>query len=183
MTPNPRTICIDVDNTLGDYTGALRRYVQDRWGDKYTCPDPTDYDFSWTPGWPFTGRPDRFRKVHSKAVDNGLYELELAYPHADEALRLIHDAGWRIIIATARKDDSGALPVWLADNHIPYDGIHYGDKLDVRASVLVDDRPDTIRAGVAAGLHVFKPAHEYCQWGGGIVFRDWMDVPCLLEVL
>lgn len=80
MTPNPRTICIDVDNTLGDYTGALRRYVQDRWGDKYTCPDPTDYDFSWTPGWPFTGRPDRFRKVHSKAVDNGLYELELAYP-------------------------------------------------------------------------------------------------------
>ncbi len=59
------------------------------------------------------------------------------------------------------------MPVWLADNRIPYDGIYYGpDKLDVRASVLVDDRPDAIQAGVAAGLRVFKPAHEYCQWGG-----------------
>ena len=177
MTVNPRTICVDVDNTLGDYTGALRRFVYDHFDKAYPCPDPKEYDFSRCPGWPFTGKPDTFRKIHSKAVDNGLYELEEAYPHAAEALQRLHDAGWRIVIATARKDDGGALPVWLADNHIPYDGIHYGDKLDVRASVLIDDHPDIIRAGVAAGLHVFKPAHEYCQWGGGNIFRDWMDVP------
>lgn len=53
----------------------------------------------------------------------------------------------------------------------------------MRASVLVDDHPDIIRVGVAAGLRVFKPAHEYCQWGGGTVFRDWVDVPRLLGVL
>ena len=184
MTVNPRTICVDVDNTLGDYTGALRRFVYDHFDKAYPCPDSREYDFSRCPRWPFTGKPDTFRKIHSKAVDNGLYELEEAYPHAAEALQRLHDAGWRIVIATARKDDGGALPVWLADNRIPYDGIYYGpDKLDVRASVLVDDHPDIIRVGVAAGLRVFKPAHEYCQWGGGTVFRDWVDVPRLLGVL
>lgn len=184
MTVNPRTICVDVDNTLGDYTGALRRFVYDHFDKAYPCPDPREYDFSRCSGWPFTGKPDMFRKIHSKAVDNGLYELEEAYPHAAEALQRLHDAGWRIVIATARKDDGGALPVWLADNRIPYDGIYYGpDKLDVRASVLVDDHPDIIRVGVAAGLCVFKPAHEYCQWGGGTVFRDWADVPRLWGVL
>lgn len=109
MTVNPRTICVDVDNTLGDYTGALRRFVYDHFDKAYPCPDPKEYDFSRCPGWPFTGKPDTFRKIHSKAVDNGLYELEEAYPHAAEALQRLHDAGWRIVIATARKDDGGAL--------------------------------------------------------------------------
>lgn len=40
MTVNPRTICVDVDNTLGDYTGALRRFVYDHFDKAYSCPDP-----------------------------------------------------------------------------------------------------------------------------------------------
>lgn len=93
MTLNPRTICVDVDNTLGDYTGALRRFVYDHFDKAYPCPDSREYDFSRCPRWPFTGKPDTFRKIHSKAVDNGLYELEEAYPHAAEALQRLHDAG------------------------------------------------------------------------------------------
>lgn len=147
MTVNPRTICVDVDNTLGDYTGALRRFVYDHFDKAYPCPDSREYDFSRCPRWPFTGKPDTFRKIHSKAVDNGLYELEEAYPHAAEALQRLHDAGWRIVIATARKDDGGALPVWLADNRIPYDGIYYGAGQAGRARLGARGRPSRYHPG------------------------------------
>lgn len=90
---------------------------------------------------------------------------------SDRVLRsLAHDESVNVRVMVAMRPD---LPADLVDDL----------SWDVRASVLVDDRPDAMQAGVAAGLRVFKPAHEYCQWGGGTVFHDWADVPRLLGVL
>lgn len=55
-----KTIVIDIDNTIADYTGALRAYVRES-GNTMPCPDPTAYDFSETPFWPFSGSHEDFR--------------------------------------------------------------------------------------------------------------------------
>jgi hypothetical protein len=47
-----RLLAVDIDNTLADYTSALRDVAAAYGG--YACPDPTEYDFSLAPDWPFS---------------------------------------------------------------------------------------------------------------------------------
>lgn len=180
-----RILCVDVDNTLGDYTNALRMFV---WSCRdlhsYPCPDFLEYDCSTTPGWPFTGDGIEYRRWHELAVANGLYVREQPYAGAADVLTVLHDAGWRIIVSTSRRDDTrGSTRRWLEANDIPYDGVHYGDKLDIRFDVLIDDRPDTLaRAMRLDGVRVLHPNHEYCVHAPGMGFDRWADVPRLLGV-
>ena len=178
----PKTICIDIDNTIADYTSALRTYCQETYRDKYPCPDPIAYDFSETPGWPFAGDTRRFHYTHKCAVGDRLYLKEEPYPLATEAIRILHNQGWRIIISTARHDDPGKQTErWLRQHRIPFDGLHYGGKLDIRADVLIDDNPRTLLgAQDIPGLLILHPNHEYCRSMPGITFTSWASIPDLI---
>ena len=52
-----KTIMVDIDNTIADYTNGLRDYIREcgRGEEDYPCPEPTAYDFTLTGGWPFSG--------------------------------------------------------------------------------------------------------------------------------
>lgn len=178
-----RVICVDVDNTLADYTGGLRDYVHSRYGDEYPCPAPIAYDFHKTPGWPFSGSPTEFLQWHKDAVDHGLYFDETPYEGAAEALTTLRDHGWRIIVATARVDDyDGDTRRWLDRHGIPYDGLFYGDKLDVNFDILVDDRPATLTRAVADGRDAIRFDHAYNRdITGCTVIHRWNDAVGTIE--
>lgn len=172
-------VIVDIDNTIADYTGALRDTAR-RLGFPGPCPDPADYDFGLTRGWPWGGCG--FPAFHAHAVEGGLYLTERPYAGAADALDTLRDLGHRVLIATARTDDpSDHTRRWLDLHGFGHDGLYFGDKLDLRADALIDDRPDTIRRAHAAGLTVLHPAHAYCLNEPGITFERWADVPALLK--
>ena len=174
-----RILCVDVDNTLGDYTAALRALMCAERPD-LPCPDPVFYDFSLTPGWPFSGSTRAFLDAHRRAVDSGLYPGEPVMDGARDALGELHAAGWRIVVSTARRDDPGdQTRRWLDTNAIPYDALHFGDKTDIAAQALIDDHPDALLAVHGRGVPVFHPDHPYCAHSPGVPFRRWADVPRL----
>lgn len=173
-------LCVDVDNTLGDYTAALRAIMRSDHPDA-PCPDPVFYDFSRTPGWPFSGSTQAFLAAHRHAVAQGLYLREPVMDGARDALEELHAAGWRIVASTARRDDPGdQTRRWLDANGIPYDALHFGDKTDIAARALIDDHPDALLAAHARGTVVLHPDHAYCEHSPGVPFARWADVPRLL---
>ena len=80
----PKTIMVDIDNTIADYTNGLRDYIREcgHGEDECPCPEPTAYDFTLTDGWPFSGDPKAFTWWHTRAVADGLYSREEPYTGA-----------------------------------------------------------------------------------------------------
>ena len=75
-----KTIMVDIDNTIADYTNGLRDYIREcgRDMDECPCPEPTAYDFTLTGGWPFSGDPKAFTWWHTRAIADGLYSRCIA---------------------------------------------------------------------------------------------------------
>ncbi|PWG65622.1 5' nucleotidase, NT5C type [Bifidobacterium callitrichidarum] len=183
---NQPVVCIDIDNTIADYTDALRMFIRQcgRDANDYPCPNPIAYDFSKTAGWPFTGDLKSFLWWHKRAVGDGLYYNEQPYEGAVEAIQTLHETGWRIIISTSRKDDTrGTTARWLKANNIPYDGLHFGDKTDIRFNVLIDDKPDVLETVFNTyDALILHPNHEYCKdIKGTVAFDSWSEVPFILN--
>lgn len=180
----PKTIMVDIDNTIADYTNGLRDYIREcgHGEDECPCPEPTAYDFTLTGGWPFSGDPKAFTWWHTRATADGLYSREEPYEGAAEALNQLHDAGWNIIMATSRADDwRGESQRWLHRNGFQFDGYYNGDKTLLTPDVLIDDRPVTLEAMAAKGVTAIHPDHAYCKTAPGRMFRRWAAVPLILE--
>lgn len=175
-------VCIDVDNTLADYTGGIRRYVRERCGDGYPCPDPLAYDFSLTEGWPFTGSADSYLDWHRRAVGDSLYAALEPFDGAAEAARGLHDAGCTIIVSTSRSDDGDRTLEWLRRHGVPFDRLHHGRKTDLlgRFDVLVDDKPDVIAEAARHGATVLHPDSAYCRDAPGVAYHDWTGAAALI---
>ena len=179
-----RLVAVDIDNTLAEYTAALRDYVQGNTSLEYPCPDPNLYDFGSQTGWPWRNK-NEFRQTHSDAVQAGLYLTERPYPQAAWALRQLQQNACRIIIATSRTDDkNGDTRRWLDIRQIPYDGLFFGDKLDINADLWIEDNPNTLSQLENCYLPAMHPAHEYCRDAYGRTYSEWKDVPQLaLDIL
>lgn len=178
-----KTIMVDIDNTIADYTNGLRDYIREcgRGEEDYPCPEPTAYDFTLTDGWPFSGNPKAFTWWHTRAVADGLYSREEPYAGAAEALNQLHDAGWNVIMATSRADDwRGESQRWLHRNGFQFDGYYNGDKTLLTPDVLIDDRPVTLEAMTAKGVTVLHPDHAYCTAAPGQMFHWRAAVPLIL---
>ena len=113
-------IAIDLDNTICNYTQALRDWCHQHMDASLPCPDPTVYDFNQTPGWPWDGTTLTFQNIHEQAVNDDLYLTEQPYPHALETLRQLTNTGHQIVIATSRNDDGTDSIEWLEDHHVLY---------------------------------------------------------------
>lgn len=178
-----KTIMVDIDNTIADYTNGLRDYIREcgRGEEDYPCPEPTAYDFTLAGGWPFSGDAKAFTWWHTRAVADGLYSKEEPYEGAVDALDQLHDAGWNIIMATSRADDwRGESQRWLHRNGFRFDGYYCGDKTLLTPDVLIDDRPVTLEAMAVKGVTVLHPDHAYCTAAPGRMFHRWAAVPLIL---
>ncbi|WP_190972537.1 5' nucleotidase, NT5C type [Bifidobacterium myosotis] len=179
----PYTLAVDLDNTLADYTGALRRFARAGYGADLPCPDPAAYDFDLADGWPWSGTGLTFWDVHSAAVARGLYEDMDPMPGARDALMALDRMGVRVLAATSRTDDGDASREWLDRHAMPVAALLHGDKTAVDADLWVDDDPRLLARLAAAGRTALHPAHAYCAGAPGIVFRDWAEAPGIVARL
>lgn len=165
-------MCIDIDNTIGDFTGALREWCRNKYGDRYAYPEPTDYRCWENEGWPWKTVED-YLADYLHAVGEGVFLLERPYPHAIETLERLQRNGWVIILSTARSLSAAEDTVrWIDVHRIPHSGLHFGDKTQITADVYVDDNPTTLDRLSGRGT-LMHPDHAYAKQSLGFSFSGW----------
>ena len=164
--PSPKTIAIDLDDTLNDFTETLfkTRFAHDpAYGisadtfDKYVemlrsgLPEAndllsTEYSF-------FS------YKIHSEC-----YKLSAARPDGVEFMQWLRANRWRIIICTHRdlRRVHDATRDWLNQNGIPFDHLFRAlDKVEFCKAwgiqYLVDDHPYTLACEDRYDIQIFYP--------------------------
>lgn len=180
-------IMIDLDNTLADYTGALRDFLHMRRPggidpDGYTMGEPGEYELWRDPDWPLRTW-DEQASVHRDAVAHGLYLNERPYPHAMRTLFDLLCAGHELVIATSRTDDPRFCQTmrwldrhWHDPAHGPVDygiAFHFGDKTLLDVDIAFEDDPCAIERLTAKNITVIHPDHPYCRNLTGTVMHDW----------
>jgi uncharacterized HAD superfamily protein len=164
-----RTIAVDLDDTLNDFTATLRR-------------SPFPYDESYAlsaetfsrylervrDGTPETGNLlsteySYFRyKIHAQC-----YRLARARPDGVEFMQWLRSNGWRIVICTHRdlRRANEITRRWLAENEIPFDHLFMALNKIVFCKAwgiahLVDDHEFNIAHGAPYGVSVYYPVME-----------------------
>lgn len=190
-------VVFDLDGTLADYVGGLRRFLAAEQGltpaealDRY--PPTTNYDFG---EW---GIPDReaFVDLHSRAVTQGRLYLTLdALPAATRAAHAFSRAGMWNVVLTHRFHVHGTMSQtvkdtvdWLDIARDPSDptaptGIPYRDLLVTGrksavaggAALVFEDAPENIAALEAAGYTVITLAQPYNVGVGKVRVDGWDD--------
>jgi hypothetical protein len=162
----PRTIAIDLDDTLNDFTPTLRstpfpfdlahalteptfaRYLASVRAD---APEPSELlstEYSY------------FRyKVHAHC-----YRLARARPDGVEFMQWLRRHGWRIVICTHRdlRRTADLTRTWLAAHAIPFDHLFMARNKIVFCKAwgiahLVDDDPFNLAQGARYGVRVYHP--------------------------
>lgn len=177
-------IGLDLDNTVFDYTGGLRDAIAKQLGvtdmeaHYLAYSDPTSYGMN---NWP--DFPEAFHDFHTKAVDEGLYQILEIYPRASELLWKLSDAGHHIRIITSRFVKNGQnhrvvtdTGISLDNNDIPYRDIMFtGLKVDIFADVYIDDSPKNIELLKAAGRQVIIYDAPYNRQYEGRRAHNWEE--------
>lgn len=188
-------IAVDLDNTSGEYTGALRKFAAKYAGiseadvdTKY--PEVLDYAMQ-NNGWHGMDTREEFFAIHSNAVEDGMFSDMEAYENVSEVLWRAHDKGHHIRIVTARFLKPGdryqvikTTGEWLDKNEIPVDDIAFTDqKTDIDADVYIDDSPSNIRNLRAAGKTVIIFDQKYNRDFDGLRAANWLEVESILNDL
>jgi hypothetical protein len=183
-----RTIAIDLDDTLNDFTETLQ-----------AAPFPYDPAYALAEGvfHDYLGRLRRgvrdegallateysfFKyKIHQRC-----YELARARPDGVAFMRWLRDSGWRIVICTHRdlRRANACTRLWLEENKIPYDHLFmaWNKIVFCRAwgiPILVDDDPFNVTHGEPHGVTVYYPLRRHPTppaSGRGRGFESFEDV-------
>lgn len=197
MSPHPTVrIMIDLDNTLADYTGALRRFMTATGTDttKHPMHEPREYDYAHDPSWPFHDARD-YMNAHLNALHQArLYETERPYLHAVASVQSLFATGYDIAFVTSRNDDTNdSTLLWLAHHFSRqmqqhnYMGLYMGNKTRIARSLSIDiaieDNPRTISQLNSNDISVIHPMHPYCRYAAGSRFRSWNHVPLIVKRL
>lgn len=183
-------IGLDLDNTVYDYTGALRDAIAKQLGvtdheaHRLAYADPISYGMD---NWP--GFPDAFRDFHTQAVEDRIYRDMPLYPEASEHLWKLSDEGHYIRIITSRFVKNGQnhrvvtdTGISLDNNDIPYRDIMFtGLKVDIFADVYIDDSPKNIELLKAAGRQVIIFDQPYNRDFAGRRAHNWPEAYAHLQ--
>jgi len=183
-----KTIAVDLDDTLNDFTETLQRtefahdgthslskeafedYVRRIRGGAREESDLLSTEFSFFKN-----------KIHQKC-----YELASARPDGVQFMRWLRQNNWRIVICTyrdLRRANEGTRK-WLSDNGIPFDHLFMAwNKIVFCKSWgiehLVDDHPFNIVHGGKYGVRVYYPAkagQEGFEGSGARAFSSFEEV-------
>ena len=170
---------VDLDNSMADYEGGMRRRVARMRGiSSADLPPVTDWGLAAC-GWFAT--QEEYLAAHIAAVNDGLYGSLPIYPGAADMLRELRGDGVRVRIITAREATlvrSGADTFWWLDRHrVEIDDIAFtGDKAGVEFDLIVEDSPPQIESIRAAGREVLIYDQPYNRYLDGPRAYDWYDV-------
>lgn len=183
-----RTIAVDLDDTLNDFTETLRhgrfpydaghglspetfgRYLECVRNDEPGAGDLLSTEYSF------------FRyKIHVEC-----YRRARARPDGVGFMQWLRSNGWRIVICTQRdlRRANGCTRAWLEENGIPFDHLFMAFNKIVFCKAwgigrLVDDDPFNIAHGAEYGVDVCYPVmekHRSLPAGAGRGFRTFEEV-------
>lgn len=176
-------LSVDVDGVLADWEGRARALLQDEFG--LNLPVSTSWDAireavseeQW--GWLWEPRQE-----------HELFHNAVLMPGAKEALAALQEAGHHIAISTCVPPAARVYrAAWLLYNDLPYDSLHFPDKLGnkglVAAHLYVDDSPEVLqsllstRYGALVGVRQpWNKTFEAQTVGRGVYWVDGIaDLP------
>jgi len=191
MSAGGKTVAVDIDDTLNDFSATLRRTTFP-YSHKYALPEATfvEYLARIRNDTPEVG--DRLSTEYSLfryRIHEECYRLAAARTDGVAFMRWLKQEHWRIVICTRRdlRRANDCTRTWLYDNGIPFDYLFsaFNKIAFCRAweiSYLVDDDANSIAYGPSYGVRVFHPIlregeDEAAAAGGFRSFdevREWM---------
>lgn len=161
-----RTIAVDLDDTLNDFTQTLRK-TPFAYHDRYAL-TPARFDEylqrlrsgQCEPEDLLSTQFAYFRaRIHLEC-----YQRAQARPDGVAFMQWLRREGWRIVVCTHRDLRTAYLASkdWLEQNHIPFDHLfRAGNKIVFcklwGIDILIDDHPFNILYGGRYGVRVFYP--------------------------
>lgn len=176
---------IDLDECVFFYLRGLR-HASGRNGAALPLIDPEHFSLTKS-GW-FTSDDD-FKRVHGKAVDEGLYaNLEVA-PFASAVLHDLNKSGYEINLLTSRFVNPGQHEIVVADtarsleaNDIPYSSLSFvSDKTRSLMDGYLDDAPHNLEPLIALDRYTITFNQTYNQHVPGARANDWLHVREILR--
>lgn len=155
----PKRAIVDVDATLWDMYGPVKRILEDKHNISMGEPDEWDYHRGYVTDDQFYAA---VRQVHA-----GQLEHE-PYPGAQDLFSALDAQGYEVIVASHRRSQTAdVMALWLAANDLlPYTGIYCGGEkhfLMGAGDLVIDDRPDTIVYAQSVGAQALSLTYAYNQ--------------------
>jgi uncharacterized HAD superfamily protein len=164
-----KTIAVDLDDTLNDFTATLQgaEFVR---GEAHALSEETFQDYlaklrrGWDGGGQLVSTEYTFfrYKIHHEC-----YQRARARPDGVAFLRWLRQNGWRIVICTHRdlRRAQASTRAWLAAHEIPFDHLFMAGNKIVFCRLwgiahLIDDDAFAIAHGERHGVSVYHPAAE-----------------------
>jgi hypothetical protein len=164
-----KTIAIDLDDTLNDFTETLRRteFARD---ETHALSEEVFQDYLAKVRAGSAGGGDLLSTEYSffrHKIHLECYRRARARTDGVAFLRLLRQEGWRIVICTYRdlRRAQDCTRKWLRDNEVPFDHLFMAGNKIVFCKVwgiehLIDDDGFNIAHGGRHGVNVFYPAAE-----------------------
>lgn len=176
---------IDLDECVYYYLRGLR-LSSGRNGAALPLIDPDHFSLTKS-GW-FTSDED-FKRVHGKAVDEGLYAGLEVLPFASEVLHDLTKSGYEINLLTSRFVNPGQHERVVADtarsleiNDIPYSSLSFvSNKTRSLMDGYLDDAPHNLEPLIALGRYTITFNQSYNQHIPGARANDWLHVREILR--
>jgi hypothetical protein len=161
-----KTIAIDLDDTLNDFTETLRQsaFVRD---ETFALAEPVFQDYLDKVRRGEDGGGELLSTEYSYfryRIHHLCYERARARPDGIEFLRWLRENGWRIVLCTRRdlRRAQECTRRWLGDNRIPFDHLFMAGNKIVFCKLwgiefLVDNDEFEITHGARHGVTVFYP--------------------------
>jgi hypothetical protein len=164
-----KTIAIDLDDTLNDFTATLQggEFVRDG-RHALSAEVFGDYLAKVRRGWDGGGELLSTEYTYFRyRIHHEVYGRARARPDAAPFLRWLRAHGWRIVICTRRdlRRAQAATRQWLGDHDLPFDHLFMAGNKIVFCRLwgiahLIDDDAFAIAHGERHGVSVYHPAAE-----------------------
>ena len=140
-----KIIKIDIDGVLRDMLSTMCKLYNESYGENIQPCDVVDYDVDkvFTKCNEVSGISAKRFFFYEFSYD--LCRLSDIIESAKEAMDILHDLGYYIIIVSCQKDyNSRQYSLeWLEEHRIYYDSICFTDRKDlIYGDIIVDDNPD-----------------------------------------
>jgi hypothetical protein len=183
-----KTIAVDLDDTLNDFTATLRsaNFPADP---RYPLPDAVFKDYLARVRDGATDSSELLVTEYSffrQRIHLQCYQLAGARPDGVAFMRWLKSAGWRIVICSSRdlRRAGPATRAWLGENSIPFDHLFMAANKIAFCRAwdiphLVDDDVFTIIHGPRYGVKVYYPCmdkHRSLAGGGARGFASFEEV-------
>lgn len=198
MGANKPVVAVDIDGTLADYHGWFTRFAE-LWTGR-SMPSPLD-NTDGIPLYKWLGMSKKtYRECKLAYRQGGMKRSMPCYPGSAELLRYMRKSGCEVWICTTRPylrldNIDPDTRHWLRRNHIPYDGVIFGEhkyrelvKIVGRERVLMvlDDLPEMIAQTVALsipGVLRDQPYNRYSNQPLGMIAYDNSDAMYIFRQL